>query len=667
MRGVDISVYQGNFTNLSLLKAAGFNFAIIKISEGLSTDRCFEQHYSNCEKYGIARGVYVYSHANSISKAKAEANYLLKVLNGRKLEMPVFIDLEADDINFAWNHNIMPWVLAFGETIKAGGYRWGTYSNQSWYLNKLNIEQLKRAGATIWVSGYNGTEITIPHDIWQYNNKGYIPGYNDRLDMNLLYDESIIKYNDEKPEEKPEEKPGITIAEAIQKVIDLAKSQVGYKEKRTNNNLDDFTANAGNNNWNKYARDIDTKWPTFYNGKKNGYSWCDIFVDWLFLTLFGYTNTLKMLYAPEKSTGAGCSFSANFYKAKGKFFTTPQVGDQVFFGQYGNEGHTGIVIEVTGRVFKTVEGNTSGGYGIDANGDGVYIKTYNLDNTYIPGFGRPDYSIVSNGEVGELPNGEASETYPIVQYGDINLYVKKAQQLLVEKGYSIGAAGADGDFGNDTLTAVRKFQKDNNLTVDGIVGPATWEKLLKINSNDQETPDDTIEEIDTSNYPLVKLYSQGTYVRKLQQKLVELKYLQNDGEIDGIFGYNTYIAVKNFQKDHGLIIDGEVGQNTWKILINSSNEESGEVIPPISSEPETPSYTQPNISISISFPLLKKNNTHQKVKILCELLKNRNYYNGDIIENYIEEIEESVKKFQKDHGLSTDGQVGFNTWNSLFK
>ena len=56
--------------------------------------------------------------------------------------------------------------------------------------------------------------------------------------------------------------------------------------------------------------------------------------------------------------------------------------------------------------------------------------------------------------------------------------VKVLQTLLIVGGYSCGSAGADGDFGSGTDAAVRKYQKANGLTVDGVVGAVTWGKLL---------------------------------------------------------------------------------------------------------------------------------------------------------------------------------------------
>lgn len=131
-------------------------------------------------------------------------------------------------------------------------------------------------------------------------------------------------------------------------VIAVAAAQIGYKEKASNAYLNDKTANAGSGNYTKFANEIDTKYPKWYNGKKNGYAWCDVFVDWCFLTAFGYEKALALLCQPEKSAGAGCTYSLRYYKAKGQFHTSgPQPGDQIFFGtSLDNSTHTGIVESV---------------------------------------------------------------------------------------------------------------------------------------------------------------------------------------------------------------------------------------------------------------------------------------------------------------------------------
>lgn len=167
-------------------------------------------------------------------------------------------------------------------------------------------------------------------------------------------------------------------------VIAVAAAEIGYKEKKSNSNLDDKTANAGSANYTKYARDFDQLYPNWYNGKKNGYAWCDMFVDWCFVTAFGYAAALKLLCQPEKSAGAGCTYSCGYYRNRGQFHTTnPKPGDQIFFGTgTSNCTHTGIVEKVDGSKVYTIEGNTS---------DQVARRSYSLGASNIVGYGRPAY------------------------------------------------------------------------------------------------------------------------------------------------------------------------------------------------------------------------------------------------------------------------------------
>ena len=170
----------------------------------------------------------------------------------------------------------------------------------------------------------------------------------------------------------------------VSRVLAVAVGEIGYKEKASNSQLDDKTANAGSANYTKYARDFDKKYPNWYNGKKNGFAWCDMFVDWCFLTAYGYENALRLLCQPEKSAGAGCTYSLRYFKKKGQFHTSgPKPGDQIFFGtSLDNATHTGIVEKVTASKVNTIEGNTS---------NQVARHSYALTNSRILGYGRPAY------------------------------------------------------------------------------------------------------------------------------------------------------------------------------------------------------------------------------------------------------------------------------------
>lgn len=181
----------------------------------------------------------------------------------------------------------------------------------------------------------------------------------------------------------------------MNKVIQVALQEVGYLEKKDNSNLDSKTANAGSNNWTKYARDLDKL--GVYNFAKNGFDWCDIFADWCFVQAYGLDNMVKMLYQPLKGLGAGCTYSMGYYRDNNALFSTPEAGDQCFFSRDGwkTSYHTGLVERVEGGRIYTVEGNTSNASGVIANGGGVARKSYPISMAM---YGRPNYSIVEEDE-----------------------------------------------------------------------------------------------------------------------------------------------------------------------------------------------------------------------------------------------------------------------------
>ncbi len=153
-------------------------------------------------------------------------------------------------------------------------------------------------------------------------------------------------------------------------LIEQVQKEVGYKEQ------------AGNKN--KYAEYIDANYPNFYNGKKNGFDWCDIFVDYMFLICFGEKEAKRLLCQPEKSLGAGCTFSKRYYEGMHQFDKTPEPGAQIFFSNdHGKTAfHTGIVVGVSDSYVYTIEGNAD---------NEVKRRTYKRDYVKICGYGHPKY------------------------------------------------------------------------------------------------------------------------------------------------------------------------------------------------------------------------------------------------------------------------------------
>lgn len=172
------------------------------------------------------------------------------------------------------------------------------------------------------------------------------------------------------------------------KIVKWCAGQLGYTEKATNAYLDEKTRNAGSNNYTKYARD--------YFPQYQGQPWCSMFVKAAFIECFGKTDADKLVCG--SITSAYCPTDVNCFKSKNSWVTkdgSPKKGDVIFFkSSNGVACHTGIVVDVTGGRVYTIEGNTSGASGLEANGGMVARKNYALSSSYILGYGRPDWTIV---------------------------------------------------------------------------------------------------------------------------------------------------------------------------------------------------------------------------------------------------------------------------------
>lgn len=477
IRGIDVSAWQGNI-NWDTVANYGMDFVILRITEaGNVIDSCFEKNYSGCQKHNIPTGAYKYSYAMTVAEIQSEARKVVEVLNGRKLQYPVWLDLEWNNQRSLGAEQIHKLAEAFEKIITAAGYKFGIYCNVDWYLNVI-CSHLKKYD--FWIACYpesdNGTlQERLRPDFgvgWQYSSKAKIPGISGTVDRNVFYKD----YAESKKQEG-----GTDVDKEIEKVILIAKNEEGYLEKKSNNQLDNKTANAGSANYTKYWRDIKPDY--------QGQPWCAAFISWCFMKAFGLDNAKKLLkhwpyvYCPT----LGKLFARN---------ANPKIGDVVIFYHNGMFTHTGLVTAVIGDRFYTIEGNTSGASGIIANGGGVCAKSYL--NSQMPGtkFCTPDYSIVPNAvnkpsDINKIPSNtiQTGEKYMFnpetVKAGDKNTSVLLLQEILRARGFK-GKNGkalkltwtADAN----TIYALKAYQESRKevLEVDGICGPATWKDLIAI-------------------------------------------------------------------------------------------------------------------------------------------------------------------------------------------
>ena len=219
---------------------------------------------------------------------------------------------------------------------------------------------------------------------------------------------------------------------------------------------------------------------------------------------------------------------------------------------------------------------------------------------------------------------------PVIRKGDTGQYVQVLQMMLRLLGYYHGPINAV--FDENTRQAVIKFQRENNLTADGVVGPDTWAAL-----------DAAISSLPpgTSGRPTLRPGTTGRFVRELKEILTTLGYY--NGPIDQVFDALTQQAVIAFQMDHGLVADGIVGPETWSALDAALAE-----MPPVNPR-----------------PVLSEGSMGPAVVGLHEMLRFLGFFTA-VPNNYFGPITRAaVEAFQRDAGLVADGIVGPQTWAAL--
>ncbi|NLB91010.1 MAG: hypothetical protein GX786_07310 [Clostridiales bacterium] len=243
-------------------------------------------------------------------------------------------------------------------------------------------------------------------------------------------------------------------------------------------------------------------------------------------------------------------------------------------------------------------------------------------------------AVKSDGSGGGDSSGGGSSTSVdgVLRPGDSGAAVRKLQDKLKKDGYLSGSS--DGTYGGDTEDAVKKFQFINGLKVDGKAGPAT-QRLLYGDTG-----------ITPEKYNPLKLHDEGEAVKTLQYALYELGYFQ--GKIRSIYNEDTKNAVKEFQGNNGLKVDGVAGSTTIATLFSS--------------------YAKPASKTTSNFKKLEVGSRGDDVYVLENRLEELNYfYSGFVADTYYDkDTRDAVKAFQKRNGLTQDGIAGTNTQEKLF-
>lgn len=463
IKGIDVSSYQGNI-DWATVADYGMGFAILRITEkNNKTDSKFEQNYKGCIKYNIPVGVYKYSYALTVADIKKEAQTVIDVLDGRKLDFPVWLDLEDSTQRSLSTSMLDTLIKTFWSVVTAAGYKFGIYCNADWYDNV--IPESARSKYDFWIARYPAQDdgwlqerLRPSYGVgWQYSSKAVIPGISGKVDRNVFYKDY--------KEDKEDSDMGVT----AQDVLSVMRSWLGYSE-----------ANG------KYKQIID-----LYNSHKplaRGYAvkytdeWCDTTVS---------AAAIKAGAVDLIGTECGVEEHVKIFQKKGIWIEdgtiTPKPGDIIVYNwgdntqpNDGYSDHIGYVESVSGKTITAIEGN---------KGEAVARRTIAVGHGNIRGYARPKYATESSGNSGNasVPAGKSDYTCApdIVQLGSAGLSVLLLQEILIARGFK-GKDGKaltlDRSAGENTIYALKQYQKSRNgaLEVDGVCGTATWKDLIAI-------------------------------------------------------------------------------------------------------------------------------------------------------------------------------------------
>lgn len=381
IKGIDVSAWQGKI-DWKTVADYGMGFAILRITEaGNVVDSQFENNLAGCNKYNIPVGVYKYSYAMTIAEIQREARKVVSTLNGRRIQFPVFLDLEYNDQRSLGSESIHKMADAFREIVEAAGYKFAIYCNVDWYENVI-CSHLKKYD--FWIARYPSNDDgwlqeRLRPDFgvgWQYSSKAKIPGISGTVDRNVFY-------KDYSEETEKKEETTVNKLQEHTKLGDYYANNGGtkpYLEKKSNAYLDDFTKNAGDKNYTKFARDVNN----WNQPGCQGQPWCAVYQFWKLVKVFGLTKALQIM-------GGGfynCQSVTRHAKQKGTWHSTPKKGALIIFR---NGSHIGSVNSYDTTYVYTNEGNTSSAPGVVANGGACRNKKYKLTDSAIDGYVWIDY------------------------------------------------------------------------------------------------------------------------------------------------------------------------------------------------------------------------------------------------------------------------------------
>ena len=285
-----------------------------------------------------------------------------------------------------------------------------------------------------------------------------------------------------------------------------------------------------------------------------------------------------------------------------------------------------------------------------------------------------DIELVTTNNIAEIPQSYPGAPLRRGSTGDAVRTLQRQLNRIAQNYPFFGRTTVDGVFGQTTEDMVKKFQKQFNLTQDGVVGKATWykisyiyvavKKLAELTSEGEKPTGDLVAGV----YPGTALRrgSRGDTVEQVQFWLNAVgEYVSSIPavSVDGIFGAGTEQAVRAFQKWAGLAQDGVVGQGTWNRLYAEYKSIQADTTPP-EADSNTPG-AYPGTALTQG----SRGDEVKKYQFWLRIISNSNPAVPSVTADGIfgAATAAAVRAFQSYYGLSADGVVGRLTWNKTYE
>lgn len=476
IRGIDVSAWQGQI-NWPTVAAYGMDFAILRITEsGNKIDSTFEHNYQGCIQNKIPVGVYKYSYASSVEEIRTEAKKVIEVLSGRKLDFPVWLDLEWDNQRNLGSENIHKMAEEFEKIIVGAGYKFGIYCNVDWYKNVI-CSHLKKYD--FWIACYpsndNGTlQERLRPDFgvgWQYSSRATIPGIPEKVDRSVFYKDYAAENKNE----------GET-------TVKKTKSQIVQAIK---DDAVEFAVNIANDNNHGYSQRIRSLYEI--NDPKS------FDCSSLVCTAFYYAFLKNGLTTQARYLKEHCSYTGNMMEMLNCGFEvvarnqTAHAQMQKGDIELNTTHHTALAIDKDNIVHaRSSEGttDTKDNSGNEIRTQPWYLYSHGWTHRLrFTGKGIDFTKLTTDTDTPIKPNTQTGGKYMFepetVQLGSTGTSVLLLQEILFARGFkgrNSKVLDLDREAGDNTIYALKQYQKSRSgvLKVDGVCGSATWKDLIAI-------------------------------------------------------------------------------------------------------------------------------------------------------------------------------------------